>query len=306
MDRSDRRYEVFEEHRRLLYGVAYRMLGSVDEAEDIVQETWLRWDRADRSEITEPKAYLVRIATRAAIDHLRRAASRRESYVGPWLPEPVLTGPDIANDAALTDSVSMAMLVVLETLSPLERAVFVLKEAFGFSYPEIGEALGRSEQAVRQLAHRARRHVQARRTRFKPDRAMRRAATERFLRAATGGDLAALLEVLAPDVTLVSDGGGKTPGPRRPVHGADKVARLFATVADDIPTGTQIHFIDINGEPGAVSVLGSTPYAVFIVDLDPQTDRIKTIHVISNPDKLSGVMPIGNPAALLDRRSKDS
>jgi RNA polymerase sigma-70 factor (ECF subfamily) len=197
------------------------------------------------------------------------------------------------------------MLVVLETLSPLERAVFVLREAFGFNYREVGEALGRSEPAVRQLAHRAREHVQARRPRFKPDRQVRRAATERFLRAATGGDLAALIEVLAPDVTLVSDGGGIVRGPRRPIHGAEKVARFFAMAADGIPAGTRIHFIDINGEPGAMAVLGSTPYAVLVLDLDPQSHQVKTIHVIANPDKLSGVMPTGNPFALVDGRSND-
>jgi RNA polymerase sigma-70 factor (ECF subfamily) len=292
----DHAVEVFEEHRGLLYGVAYRMLGSVHEAQDVVQETWLRWDRAATSQVAEPRAYLVRIATRVALDQLRRAAGKRESYVGPWLPEPLLTGPDVADEAALADSVSMAMLVVLETLSPLERAVFVLKEAFGFSYPEIGAALGRSEQAVRQLGHRAREHVQARRSRFTPDRGVRRAATERFLRAATGGDLTALLEVLAPDVTLIPDSGGKSPGPRRPIHGVDKVARFFAAVAGDIPEGTRVDFIDVNGEPGAVTVLGSTPYAVFVLDLDPLSHRIRTIHLIANPDKLTGVMPTADPA----------
>jgi RNA polymerase sigma-70 factor, ECF subfamily len=302
----DRGVEVFEEHRGLLYGVAYRMLGSVDEAEDIVQETWLRWDRADRSQVTDPKAYLIRIASRASLDHLRRAATRRESYVGPWLPEPLLTGPDIADDAAVADSVSIAMLVVLETLSPLERAVFVLKEAFGFNYREIGEALDRSEQAIRQLAHRARQHVQARRPRFQPDRQVRRAATERFLQAATGGNLAALLEVLAPDVTLVSDGGGKVRSPRRPIHGADNVARFFIRIADGIPAGTRLHFVDVNGEPGAVGVLGSTPYAVLVLDLDPQSHQVKTIHVIGNPDKLSRLTPTGSAVLLVDLRSKDA
>ena len=303
---SDRAVEVFDEHRGLLYGVAYRMTGSVDEAEDVVQETWLRWDRAERSQVIDPKAYLIRIATRASLDHLRRAASRRESYTGPWLPEPLLTGPDIADNAALADSVSMAILVVLETLSPLERAVFVLKEAFGFDYREIGEALGRTEQAARQLAHRARQHVHARRPRFKPDRHLRRAATERFLRAATGGDLAALLEVLAPDVTLISDAGGKVRSPRRPIHGADKVARFFAMAADDIPAGTRVQFIDVNGDPGAVAMLGSKPYAVFILDLDPQTHHVKTIHLIANPDKLSGVTPTASRSAPSDSGSQAS
>jgi RNA polymerase sigma-70 factor (ECF subfamily) len=199
----------------------------------------------------------------------------------------------------------MAMLVVLETLSPLERAVFVLREAFGFDHREIGEALGRSEQAVRQLAHRARQHVQARRPRFNPDRDLRRAATEKFLRAATGGDLTALLQVLAPDVTLVSDGGGKVRSARRPIHGANKVARFIASAADHIPAGMRIHFTDVNGEPGAVAMLGSTPYAVFTLDLDPQSHQVKTIRVIANPDKLSGITATGSPDILLDRGSND-
>jgi RNA polymerase sigma-70 factor, ECF subfamily len=211
----------------------------------------------------------------------------------------------ISDDAAVADSVSIAMLVVLETLSPLERAVFVLKEAFGFTYREIGETLGRSEQAIRQLAHRARQHVQARRPRFQPDRQVRRAATERFLRAATGGDLAALLEVLAPDVTLIPDSGGKVRGPRRPIHGADKVARFLAKARDGVPAGTRVHLIDVNGEPAAVTALGSTPYAVFILDLDPQSHQVTTIHVIANRDKLSRLTPTGSPVVLLDHRSKD-
>ena len=284
--------DIFEAHRGLLYGVAYRMLGSADEADDIVQETWLRWSRADRSQVSEVKAYLVRIATRLCIDHLRRAATAREAYVGSWLPEPLLTtalstGPDVADEVALTESISLAMLVVLETLSPLERAVFVLREAFGFGYREIGEALGRSEQSVRQLGHRAREHVQARQPRFKPQRGVRRAATERFMRAAVGGDLAALLEVLAPDVTLVSDSGGKAPGPLRPIHGADKVARFFAGSKAKIPAGTSVHLRDVNGAPAAITTVGSVPYALFMLDLDPRTHRVTTIQLISNPDKLS-------------------
>src|SRR6266545_5853861 len=176
--------DVFEEHRDLLFAVAYRMLGTAADAEDVVQDTWLRWSAADRSDVTEPKAYLVRIATNLALDRLRSARAKRESYVGPWLPEPLLTSPDAAEDAEMAESVSMAMLVVLETLSPLERAVFVLREVFGFSYGEIAEALDRSESSVRQLGHRAREHVQARRPRFETDNEMRREATERFIDAA--------------------------------------------------------------------------------------------------------------------------
>jgi RNA polymerase sigma-70 factor (TIGR02957 family) len=292
--------DVFEEHRKLLFGVAYRMLGSVAEADDVIQETWLRWDGVDHSQVAEPKAYLVRVATTAALDHLRRARTRAENYVGPWLPEPLLTGPDVANDAVLSDSVSMAMLVVLETLSPLERAVFVLKEAFGFSYPEIGEALGRSEQAARQLGHRAREHVQARRPRFKPDRKLRQAATKQFLQAAIGGDLRALLEILAPDVRLVVDGGGRIRAPRQPLEGAGRVARFLAQVAGDIPAGTQVHYVDINGEPAAVATLQQRPYVVFVLEVDPDSGRVEVIRIVGNPSKLSGLPPVMTASGQLD------
>jgi RNA polymerase sigma-70 factor (ECF subfamily) len=281
--------EVFEEHRRLLFAVAYRMLGSVAEADDVVQEAWLRWDRVDHAEVADPKAYLVRIASRAALDHLRKASSRLETYVGPWLPEPLLTGPDVADDAALADSVSMAVLVVLETLSPLERAVFVLREAFGFSYAEIGAALGRSEQAARQLSHRAREHVHSRRPRFQADRGERREVTERFMKAAVGGDLGALLEVLSPEVTLVADGGDRAKAPRRPIHGADKVARWLVGINPDIPAGTELHLVDVNGEPAAVATVEGDPIAVFALEVSPETRLVEVVRLIANPAKLAGV-----------------
>src|ERR687898_60176 len=224
---------VFAEHRALLISVAYRILGSVTDAEDAVQETWLRWSGVNPSDVTDPRAFLVRVVTRLAIDRLRRAKTRRESYVGPWLPEPILTGRDVAEDVALAESVSMAMLVVLETLSPLERAVFVLREAFGMPYAEIGEVIGRKEEAVRQLARRARDHVQERRSRFEADQTEQRRVTERFLEATSSGDLEALMGVLAPGVTLVADGGGRAPAPRRPVRGAEKVARVLLAVATE-------------------------------------------------------------------------
>src|SRR5215216_4540623 len=218
---------VFDEHRDLLISVAYRILGSVTEAEDTVQEAWLRWCKVDLAEVSNPRAFLVRVTTRLAIDRLRRVKARRESYVDPWLPEPVLTGYDVAEDVALAESVSMAMLVVLETLSPLERAVCVLREAFGMPYAEIGEVIGRKEEAVRQLARRARNHVRERGARFETDQETRRHVTERFLEAAVGGDVEALMEILAPGVTLVGDGGRRARAPRRPVHGADNVARFL-------------------------------------------------------------------------------
>lgn len=278
--------EVFESHRGLVFGVAYRMLGTVDEADDVVQETWLRWTAAPRDDVLDPRAYLAQVATRLALDHVRRVARRRESYVGEWLPEPVLTGPDLADDAALADTVSMAVLVVLETLSPLERAVFVLKEAFGFSHQEIGQALGRAEPAVRQLAHRARQHVDARRPRFTADRAVRTAVTERFMRAAAGGDLAALLDVLAPDVTMVSDGGGKAQSPRRPIVGADTIGKIFKASGYQLPPGGRMTIVDLNGVPAALGVVGDVAFAAFILEVDPDTERVTTIRLLANPDKL--------------------
>src|SRR4051812_42909924 len=201
--------KAFEDHRSLLFSVAYRMMGTAADAEDIVQDAWLRWSAGDRSAVEDPRAYLVRVVTNTVIDRLRSARVQRESYVGPWLPEPVLTSPDVAEDVELAESVSLAMLVVLETLSPLERAVFVLREVFGFSYAEIATTLERSEVSVRQVAPRARQHVAERRPRFSPGRGEQRRVTEEFLAATLGGDLERLLAVLAPDVVLVSDGGGK-------------------------------------------------------------------------------------------------
>jgi RNA polymerase sigma-70 factor (ECF subfamily) len=278
--------EAFERHRRLLLSVAYRILGSVGDAEDVVQEAWLKWHRVDHSQVMDTRAYLVRVVTTAAVDLLRRAYRQRETYAGPWLPEPVASGDDAAAGSALADSVSIAMLVVLETLSPLERAVFVLHETFTFTYPEIAAVIGRSEQAVRQLAHRAREHVQARQPRFDTDPVRRRLATERFLAAAVGGDLAALLDALAPEVTLWTDGGGKVLTPRRPLHGADKVAHFLARTGDGLPADALIVFREVNGGPAAVATHGGTVIAVFVVDLDPTLDRIAVIRIIANPDKL--------------------
>jgi len=284
VDQDTAATETFETHRPLLAAMAYQLLGSTAEAEDVVQETWLRWDRADREEIANPKAWLVRVATRLALDRLRTAKLRREQYVGPWLPEPLLTSPDVAEDVERAESVSMAMLVVLETLSPLERAVFVLREAFGFSHGEVAEALGRSEQAVRQLAHRAREHVQARRPRFRLDRGVRQQVTERFLAAALGGDLDDLLRVLAPDVTLWADGGGRADAPRRPIHGADKVARFLAAVAGSAGE-VDVDLLDVNGGPAAVVIAAGSPAGVVVVDTDAAGDSVQTIYLVMNPEK---------------------
>src|SRR4051794_1363617 len=228
MAQESRAARIFSEQRGRLTGVAYRVLGRINDVEDVVQDTWLRWSGVPVEEVEDPEAYLVRVATRLAIDRLRSAQSRREYYVGPWLPEPILTGPDVADSVALADSVSTAMLLVLEALSPLERAVFVLREAFGYSYAEIAGFVGRSEPSVRQTARRARDHVEEHRVKYDTDPSTRAAVTERFLEACAGGDLAKLMEVLAPDVTLVSDGGGLAPAPRKAIDGWELVARALA------------------------------------------------------------------------------
>ena len=200
--------DPFVTHRRLLFTVAYEMLGSAVDAEDVVQETWLKWKDVDRDEVRDPRAYLVRIVTRKALDHLRTVSRRREEYVGPWLPEPLLTSPDVAEDVELADSLSTAMLLVLETLTPTQRAVFVLHEVFGVGYDELAEAVGKTEAAVRQISHRARAHVAERRPRGVISRADTRSALEAFQRALVTGDLQDLVDVLAPDVVLLGDGGG--------------------------------------------------------------------------------------------------
>jgi RNA polymerase sigma-70 factor (ECF subfamily) len=282
--------DAFEEHRNLLFAVAYRMLGTAADAEDAVQDAWLRWSAGDRSEVADPKAYLVRITTNVALDRLRSAQVRRETYVGPWLPEPMLTSPDVAEDAELSESVSMAMLVVLETLSPLERAVFILKEVFGYPFAEIARALDRSETSVRQLGTRARKHVEARRPRFEAGGAERRAATERFLDAVLGGDINRLMEVLAPDVALWSDGGGKVRAPRRAIFGADKVGRFLAGISgvayEGVAAGDmRFERVEINGEPAVVVAGPAGPISAFTVDIDPD-GHVQTIHLVANPDKL--------------------
>ncbi|TXS28603.1 RNA polymerase sigma-70 factor [Streptomyces sp. ms191] len=284
--------DVFEEHRPMLTGVAYRMLGRVADAEDVVQEAWLRWAAEDRDDVREPRAYLVRITTRLSLDRLRRLKARRESYVGPWLPEPVVTDfgpavPDTAERAMLADSVSLAVLVVLESLSPLERAVFVLREAFGFPFGEIATALDRSEAAVRQLAGRARRHVDEGRPRYDVDPAERRDLTERFLDAAAGGDLEQLMRLLAPDVRLVGDSGGKSKAPLRIIESADKVGRFLVAISEGARTEFEFRVVELNGGPALVALAEGKPDSVFQIEV--RDGRIQCLYIVRNPDKLHAV-----------------
>ncbi|MFE4698415.1 RNA polymerase sigma-70 factor [Streptomyces sp. NPDC056738] len=284
---------AFQQYRTLLFSVAYRLLGSAADAEDVVQDAWFKWSAADRSQVADPKAYLTRIISNLAMERLRSTRRQRETYVGPWLPEPILTGPDTADGVASADSVSMALLVVLETLSPLERAVFVLKEVFAFSYGEIAEAVERSESAVRQAGHRAREHVQARRPRYPGDRARRRDVTERFLAAATGGDLNTLMELLSPGVTLWTDGGGKVRQALKPVVGLETVARWFAALGTMSYQGVEpgqmrAELTSVNGGPGVVFRGPDRVIATLTFDFDPE-GRISAIHNVANPDKLQAI-----------------
>ncbi|MFG3118382.1 RNA polymerase sigma-70 factor [Streptomyces sp. NPDC048197] len=290
--RSDTATEVFEEHRPVLFGVAYRMLGRVADAEDVVQDAWLRWAGADRAEVREPRAFLIRITTRLAIDRLRQVQSRRESYVGPWLPEPLATDaagspPDGAERAVFAETVTLAVLVVMEALSPLERAVFVLREAFGYPYAEIAAVLDRSEAAVRQLAGRARRHVEEGRPRYEVDPERQRDLTERFLAAAAGDDLAGLLSLLTADARLVGDSGGKAKAPLRIIESADKVARFLLGVAKSQPAGLDFRLCDLNGGPAVLLHLDGVPDTV--IQLGVQDGRIRTVYIVRNPDKLGAL-----------------
>ena len=278
--------DPFVTHRSLLFTVAYEMLGSAADAEDAVQETWVRWADVAQDEVRDPRAYLVRIVTRQALDRLRKVARRREDYAGVWLPEPLLTSPDVADDVELAESVSIAMLTVLETLGPVERAVFVLRDVFDVPYEEIAEAVGKSAAAVRQIAHRAREHVTARRPRRSVRLADQQAAVERFQAAVTTGDLQGLLDVLAPDVVLMADGGGVVPAAIRPLTGAKTVARQLSRFPVLAP-GVRIVTSWLNGAPA----LRIDPDGEFdgAVSLTVDGARITRIYVIRNPHKLAGL-----------------
>jgi RNA polymerase sigma-70 factor (TIGR02957 family) len=279
--------DPFVAHRSLLFTVAYQMLGSAADAEDVVQETWLRWadlGAADRAGVRDPRSYLVRIVTRQALNRLRTLARRREEYVGEWLPEPLLTSPDVAEDVELAESVSVAMLTVLETLGHTERAVFVLHEVFGTPYEEIAQAVGRTPAAVRQIAHRAREHVAARRPRVRVSRAEQQAVVQRFLAAVRGGDMQGLLDVLAPDVVVVADGGGVVAAARRPLHGAALVAQLLGGLAR-LAGDFQAVPVWLNGAPAVRFDLDGELNTVLSLVLE--NGRVSRIYAVRNPHKLA-------------------
>jgi len=280
-DRMDCATEAFAAHRNLLFTVAYEMLGSAADAEDVLQETWLRWAGVDLGTVRDQRAYLVRITTRQALSRLRTLGRRKESYIGPWLPEPLLTAPDVAEDIELADSVSMAMLLVLETLTPAERAVFVLREVFDLAYDEIAEAMDKSPAAVRQIAHRARAHVASRRPHAVVPPAQTRAALEAFQRAIETGDLQRLLDILAPDVVFLGDGGGVVPAALAPVAGADTVANILGRIAG----AASLQPAQVNGYPALIIRLNGEIDTVIAVRIND--GLITGLYAVRNPEKLS-------------------
>jgi RNA polymerase sigma-70 factor (TIGR02957 family) len=283
--RLDAATETFVAHRSLLFTVAYEILGSAADAEDVLQETWLRWVRVDLGTVSDQRAYLVRVTARQALAQLRTAGRRRESYVGPWLPEPLLTAPDVAEEVELAESVSMAMLVVLESLAPTERAVFVLREVFDLPYEEIAGAVGKSPAAVRQIAHRARARVAERRPKDIVSAPETRAVLEALRRAAETGDLRSMLDILAPDVVLLGDGGGVTWSPSGPVVGAEKVARVLASGFHRITSRGSLRTAQINGHPALVLRLDGEVDTVAAVRIEG--GLITGVYAVRNPQKLS-------------------
>ncbi|SDZ44380.1 RNA polymerase sigma-70 factor, ECF subfamily [Micromonospora pattaloongensis] len=276
--------DPFVRHRSLLFTVAYEMLGSAADAEDVVQEAWLKWDGVDQAEVRDPRAFLVRVVTRKALDRLRTLARRREEYVGPWLPEPLLTSPDVAEDVELADSLSMAMLLVLETLTPTERAVFVLREVFDLGYDELAEAVGKTPAAVRQIAHRARARVAERRPRGVASPADTRRALEAFQRAIETGDLQGLVDLLAPDVVALGDGGGVKQAMPRPVVGADKVARLITAGLATVVDRMSAELVQVNGGPA------------LLLRVDGEIDSVMSVRVVEG--QVSGMYSVRNPEKL--------
>jgi len=284
---TDEATDTFVTHRNLLFTVAYEILGSAGDAEDVLQESWLRWVEVDLAGVRDRRAYLVRVTARQSLNRLRTLRRRREEYVGQWLPEPLLTSPDVAEDVVLAESVSMALLVVLESLSPTERAVFVLRETFGFGYDEIADAVGKSPGAVRQIAHRARGHVQARRPRRPTSQAESRRALEAFKVSIETGDVQALMDVLAPDVVVLADGGGVRQAVPNPVRGADKVARLFLGGIRKAGGVLAAEHAAVNGHPALLVTMDGELDGIFTAQV--QDGRITGIYYVRNPHKLSRI-----------------
>lgn len=272
---------TFAEYRRLLFTIAYDLLGAVGDAEDVVQEAWLRWDTVDHATVANPRAYLVRVVVNLSLERLRQLRRAREDYVGPWLPEPLWTTEDVAERVSDAEDLATGMLVVLETLSPLERAAFVLHDVFGFDHPEVAEMLDRSPSAVRQLVHRARDHVRERRPRFRAEPEAARRAADRLMQAATGGSIEGLLEVLAPDVVLYLDGGGAIRTALRPITGAEKVARLLGAIGPDLP---DYELVWDAGTRRAIGYAGGVPLTALGLDL--VDGRVTGIYGVLNPEKL--------------------
>jgi RNA polymerase sigma-70 factor (ECF subfamily) len=285
------RIEDFEPHRSLLFSIAYRMLGSVADAEDVVQEAYLRWQGAPEAEVRSPKSYLSAVVTRLSIDRLRSAKARREEYVGPWLPEPLFSeGDEEADDMTeLDESLSMAFLVVLESLNPVERAVFLLREVFDYDYEEISRLVGKSEDNCRQIAHRARQAVAARRPRFERSPEQEERLSRQFLEACISGDMEGLISLLSEEVTLWSDGGGKITAAPYPIHGPERVARFLLRVLRTVPPGFSARLARINGGPGVVGYVDGHPTSV--VALDVADGRLRGVRIVVNPEKLRAVPP---------------
>jgi RNA polymerase sigma-70 factor (ECF subfamily) len=287
LNQTDTTAAIFEQHRRLLFAIAYRMLGSATDAEDIVQEAFVRWLQAAPADVQSPKAFLSRVVVHLCLDQLRSARVRREEYVGPWLPEPVATRADEepAEPVMLAESLSFAFLVLLEQLAPLERAVFLLRDVFDYSYPEIAEIVGKSEANCRQALHRAREHLRERHRRFDVSRQEQERITTEFMHATMQGDMQGLLRLLSDDVVFVADSGGKAPAGRKPVRGRDNVARGMVGFMRLQPPGLQARVATVNGQPAVVGYVDGQLYGVMLLEV--AHGQVAQVYMVLNPDKLA-------------------
>jgi len=295
------RLATFDQHRSLLFSVAYRMLGTVADAEDMLQETFIRWQQAGEEEIRSPRAFLITIISRLCINHLQSARVRREEYIGQWLPEPIVTDPanDPLNIIRVDESLSMAFLILMERLTPVERAVFLLRDVFEYEYAEIAAILGQSEVNCRQILRRSRQHVSAMRPRFKVSAQKKSELLERFLRATASGDVNQLIAVLADDAVLHSDGGGKAVAVPNLIHGSDAVARaIVRSMSKLVPKNLVLRMAQINGNPGVITYLEGRPFSVFTID--GTAEQVRAVYVVTNPEKLSHLPPLSGNRALSD------